>query len=60
MERWRSSALLSAVAGVIALTLGLLSVIDGRTFDALLGFVAAGMGFGAAFMVWHRQTRKKP
>lgn len=51
---------MSAVAGVIALTLGVLSVIDGRTFDALLGFVAAGMGFGAAFMIWHKQTREKP
>lgn len=54
--RARTSALVSAISGVIALALGVLSIVDGRSFDATLGFAATGMAFTATFLIWRRQT----
>lgn len=51
----KSSGFLSFLAGVIAFALGVIAAVDGRGFDATLGFTAAGMAFIATAMILRKK-----
>ncbi len=51
----KSSGFISFLAGVIAFALGVIAAVDGRGFDATLGFTAAGMAFIATAMIWRKK-----